>query len=146
MTKKRIILAAVAIAVISGGWYGYKEYTRKVKDLSKVKAQVQMRATDLITSFEKSEKEANVLYLDKVIAVTGKIKTVENDGKGSYSVVLGEENSMSSVRCSMDTTYQQDVASLPAGIVITIKGVCTGFNTDELLGSDVILNRCVVEK
>ena len=146
MTKKKIIFSAIVIAIISGGWYGYKEYTRKVKDLSKVKAHVQIHASDLIASFEKNEQASNSLYLDKVIAVKGKVKTVEKDDKGYYSVVLGEETGMSSVRCSMDSTHQDDVASLSKGAVITVKGACTGFNADELLGSDVILNRCVVQQ
>lgn len=146
MTTKKIILFAIFIAILSGAWYGYKEYSRKVKDLSKVKAQLQISAEDLITSFENNETAANEMYLDKVIAVKGKIKSVEKDNSGHYAVILGKEASMSSVRCSMDSTHHDEVASLPAGTFITIKGACTGFNADELLGSDVILNRCVAEK
>jgi hypothetical protein len=146
MTAKKIILPAIVIAAIGGGWYGYKEYTREVKDLSKVKAQVRIHAAGLISAFEKNEPGANALYLGKVIAVKGKVKTVEKDDKEYYSVILGEENNMSSVRCSMDPAHREDVAALAAGSQITVKGACTGFNADELIGSDVILNRCVVAK
>jgi hypothetical protein len=146
MSRKKIIISVILVAIVCGAWYGYKEYTRKVKDLSKVKAQVKMHAKDLITAFEKNESEANTHYLDKIIAVKGMIKAVEKDDKGYYAVVIGEGNSMSSVRCSMDTVHQDEVAVLSAGTVITMKGACTGFTADELLGSDVILNRCVVDK
>jgi hypothetical protein len=30
-------------------------------------------------------------------------------------------------------------------MTIKIKGNCTGYNEDELLGLDVIINRCVIE-
>ena len=144
--KKIIIFSAIAVAILSGGWYGYSEYTRKVKDLSKVKAEVQMNAEKLIAAFEKNETEANAMYLDKIIAVKGNVKAVERNDMGHYSIVLGEQNSMSSIRCSMDSAHQEDIANLAVGTLITMKGACTGFNADELLGSDVILNRCVVQK
>src|SRR5688572_12640603 len=124
MKKKRIILSVVAIALLCGGWYGFREYNRKVKDLSKVKAELQIQATDLITAFEKNESESNRLYLDKIIAVKGRVRSVEKDDKGHFSVILGEENSLSSVRCSMDSVHQADVSQLAAGTSVTIKGAC----------------------
>lgn len=144
MKRKNILFSIMTLAVIIGGLYGYKEYTRKVKDLSNVKEHVQLSANELITAFEKNEVEANALYLDKIIAVKGNIKAVEKNDKGYYSVILGDEMSMSSIRCSMDTAYGRDISKLKTGTFITIKGACTGFNADELVGSDVILNRCVV--
>jgi hypothetical protein len=58
---------------------------------------------------------------------------------------MGSEESMSSVRCSLDTNYVKKTTGLNIGNQITIKGACTGFNSDELgLGSDVVLNRCVI--
>lgn len=145
MKKKRIILSIIVFAVIGGGWYAYREYNRKVKDLSNVKAAVQFNATELIAAFEKDETKSNALYLDKIVAVQGVVKMVEKSDIGHYSVILGEQGSMSSVRCSMDSVYQHKAAALVSGTFIKIKGACTGFNTDELLGSDVILNRCVIE-
>ena len=147
MKKKtwKIILGIVLLLMVSGGLYAYKEFTRKVKDLTHVKAGVTMDANQLLTVFEASEADGNSKYLDKIIAVSGKVKSVEKNNQGHFTVVLGDETSMSSVRCSMDSLHQQDVASLIPGTAITMKGACTGFNKDELLGSDVILNRCVVE-
>ncbi len=143
--KLKIVIAIVIVIVLGGGFYAYCEFNRKVKDLTYVKAGEHLEATKLITVFEQSETTGNVKYLDKVIAVKGKVKTIEKNGNGYYTVILGEQNSMSSVRCSMDSRHQGDVAALTAGLVVTVKGACTGFNKDDLLGSDVILNRCVVQ-
>lgn len=144
--KKIIIIAILCFGLLGGGWYVYSEFTRKVKDLAKVKADLALDSKELFAAFDKNETGSNALYLDKIIAVSGKVKTVEKDVNGHYTVVLGEENSLSSVRCSMDSTHQDDVSQLAPGTIITMKGACAGYNADELLGSDVILNRCVMEK
>ena len=146
MKKKRIILGFIVIAILGGAWYGYSEYNRKVKDLSKVKAQLTMQTQELITAFEQNETAANSKYLDKIIAVKGKVKALEKDDSGLYSIVLGDEGSMSSVRCSMDSVHVKQVTKVKEGSEVIVKGACTGFSSDELLGSDVILNRCVIEK
>lgn len=145
MKKKKIVLLVIAVALLSGGWYAYSEYNRKVKDLSKVSADIQLKTADLVSQFEKDESGANALYLDKVIAVKGTLKAIEKDEANNFSLVLGDESSMASVRCSMDEDHQQKIEGLLTGAKITVKGACTGFNTDELLGSDVILNRCVIQ-
>ena len=65
--------------------------------------------------------------------------------RGFYSVVLGDTASMSSVRCSIDSVHSNEAAAVKKGSIIAVKGICTGFNADELLGSDVILVRSVVD-
>ena len=147
MKKKtwRLILGVIALVMVSGGLYAYKEFSRKVKDLSHVRADITTDALQLIRVFENDEKTASAKYIDQVVAVNGRVKNVEKNDQGHYTVIMGDENSMSSVRCSMDSLHQQDVAQLSAGATITMKGACTGFNKDDLLGSDVILNRCVVQ-
>ena len=143
-TKKKIFIG-FAIIAMTAGLYGYQEYTRKNENLSYVKANFQIQANALIKEFEENEKKANEKFLDKIIAVSGTIRDVIKDDKGYYSIVLGGDKKMSSVRCSMDS-IQDDIALLKQGNIIRIKGVCTGFNADELLGSDIILNRCVIQK
>lgn len=145
MKKKQIFFSIILVAVFAGAWYGYGEYSRKVINLSDVKAQFHLEAAELLHAFEKDEAGANTLYLDKIIAVKGQVRSVEKDDKGNYTLVMGDGSSMSSVRCSMDSVHVKDVESVKEGNELTVKGACTGFNKDELLGSDVILNRCVIE-
>ncbi|HPG11954.1 MAG TPA: hypothetical protein PLU37_10510 [Chitinophagaceae bacterium] len=142
---KRIIFFSAAIILVTVGLYAFSEYNRKVKDLSKVKADMEISAADILAEYEKDEAASNQLYLDKVIAVKGTVKSLEKNDKGHYSVVLGNENSMASVRCSMDSIHQRKAEDLVTGSVVTVKGACTGFNSNDLLGSDLILNRCVIQ-
>lgn len=146
MKKKKLVLGIIAAAMIGGVWFGYGAYSRRVKDLAHVKAQIKMHSSELLAAFEKNETAANAELLDKIIAVNGYVKEIEKNDQGYYTVVLGDTARVSSVRCSMDAKHINEITGLKKGIAVTLKGACTGFNADELLGSDVILNRCVVEE
>jgi uncharacterized protein YyaL (SSP411 family) len=142
--KILIILAALLVLAAAAGIYIYKEYNRTHKDTADLKPDYSMGATSLIKEFQADEKASNEKYWDKVMEVDGLIKDVIKDDRGFYSVVLGDTSSMSSVRCSMDSIHNGEAAVVQKGTYATMKGLCTGFNADELLGSDVILVRCVV--
>jgi len=149
MKKKKIrraIFYSVGLALVAAGLYGYSEYNRKVKDLQNVTPDVKIGAVELIAAFEKDEANGNTLYLDKIIEVKGILRELEKDSKGFYSLVLGIENEMSAVRCSMDIAHKLDVEKIQEGAMVTVKGACTGFTSGELLGSDVFMNRCVIVK
>lgn len=144
--KTLIIVTTLLIALGACAWYAYSEFTRKVKDLSTVRADMHLSAAELIAEFEANEKSANEKYLDKVVAVRGTIREVQKSGEGNYAVVLGSGEGLSSVRCSMDADYAGEVADLPEGTLVIVKGAVTGFYSDELLGSDVVLNRAVIQR
>ena len=144
-TKKKIFIA-ISMMALTAALYGYMEYTRDNKDLIYAKADHVTWVNEFINEFEEDEKAANEKFIDKIIAVNGAVKDVVKDDDEFYTIVLGDGSSRSSVRCSMDADHQSEAALLKLQSNVTIKGVCTGFNADDLLGSDVILNRCVIEK
>jgi tRNA_anti-like len=145
LRRKKFFWAIFLLAIAGGAWYGYKQYTRTNRDIATVKADISLSAAALVKEYEKNDSSANKKYLGKIIETDGIIKEVKKDEAGYYTVVLGETGSLSSVRCSMDTVHQQDAAPLVVGSSTILRGVCTGFNKDDMgLGSDVILNRCVI--
>jgi hypothetical protein len=142
---RKFIWFLLVVTIGLGVWQGLKEYNRKNQDLQNVKADIKISAMNLIHEYEANDSASNQKYLGKVVEVDGNIKEVKADEKGFYTVVLGDTSSLSSIRCSMDSTHQKDAAKLGPGSSTTVRGSCTGFNKDELgLGSDVILNRCVI--
>jgi hypothetical protein len=141
--KRTIILVILAIVIVLG-FYGYREFTRKNRDLTNVAPEETIAAPELIQAFETDSAGANKKYLGKIIAVTGVAKSIERD-EAAATIVLGQPGTMSAVRCSMDTAHLDQATALREGQSLTVKGVCTGFNQDELLGSDVVLNRCVID-
>lgn len=133
-----LILGAAAV-------YIYREYYRTHKDTAKLKPDYTVSAAGLLGEFSNNEEASNRKYWDKVILVKGMVKELVKDDKGFYSVALGDTASMSSVRCSIDSLHSAEAAGLQKGNLVSVKGICSGFNSDELLGSDVILVRSVVD-
>ena len=93
---------------------------------------------------------ANRKYLGKVIELNGNVTKIENDDTGNFTLVLGESSSLNAVRCIMDTAYSVDAADVTEGSSVIIKGICTGYKKNEMLGvnlgSDIEINRAVVIK
>jgi len=148
MKRKNILRYIVLPLLVIGAAaaiYIYKEYNRKQKDTASLKPAYSVTASSLVSEFEANEKASNTKYLDKVIRVDGIVKQLEKDDKGFYTIILGDTASMLSVRCSIDSIHTSEVAAVKQGSVIAVKGICSGFNADEMLGSDVILVRSVVE-
>jgi tRNA_anti-like len=147
MNRKKIILYSVMFLFLIAAvvaWYVYKEYNRKPEDTALLNPDYSLQARLLIKEFETNDSTAGKKYLDKIIQVDGLVKDIIKDEAGFNSIILGDTASMSSVRCSMDSLHNKEVNRLQKGSHAVIKGICAGFNADELLGSDVILVRCVL--
>jgi tRNA_anti-like len=146
--KKRALYIVLALLVILAAvaWYIYKEYNRTHKDTAKMKADFSLTTDSLLKEFAADEKGSNAKYWDKVIRIEGLVKEVRKDEKGFYSIALGDTASLSSVRCSIDSAHGAAAALLKEGSPAAIKGICSGYNADEMLGADVILVRCVIDK
>lgn len=148
MKKRNLILLIILLVIAGGGFYAWKEYTRKNKSMTEVKSDFSLNAAELIQAFEQQLEASNKKYLGKVITVTGLVKGIDKDPGGFYTVILGDNDQLSSVRCAMDSLSNKDAATVTAGQTITLKGACTGFNSSDIpeLGSDVIINRSVFTK
>ncbi|MBC8047173.1 MAG: hypothetical protein H7Y00_10285 [Fimbriimonadaceae bacterium] len=136
----KIILPILLVVIGIVAWYGYSEYNRGHEDVSKQKADITINAPDLTKAFSEDEDAANALYLDKAIAVSGTIKSVDKDESGNYTIQLAGESELSNVSCQMDERHNNEAANLHTGEKITVKGTCTG------VLMDVVLIRCAVDK
>ena len=141
--KYKIILLATALIVIAAGAYFY--VNRKTQSLTDSNADFKISAVKFLEEYSSAQILSDKKYLGKVIQVEGNLKEIESDDKGSLTFVLGDLTSMSSVRCSIDTTVVIDESAYPVGTAVSLKGECTGFNADDLgLGADIVLNRSVI--
>jgi len=148
MSKKKIILIAVLLILAAVAIYAYREYYRTNKSLTEVDADYTVQATDLANEFVANDSIADNKYRNKILAVQGVVKSVDKS-EGDCTLVLGDTTDMApSVRCILDSTHTAMGAAYKPGDHVVIKGAITGFKKDEtgLLGSDVELNRCVVDK
>jgi cbb3-type cytochrome oxidase subunit 3 len=145
MRAGKKILLIVLLVVIAGAFYIYREYNRTNIDIANETPAFEISDAQLIKAFADNDSIANSTYVGKVISVSGTVKNINKDQRGYYTVSLGDSSSPSSVRCSVDSMYTDRAATIKPGMKLAIKGNCTGYNADELLGLDVIVNRCVIE-
>ena len=142
--KKRIFLAALLV-VIAAAIYLYNEYHRTNVNIASEAAAFGLQAEQLLSEFASDDSAANRKYVGKIISITGVVKSISRDERGFYTLNLGDTSSLSSIRCSIDTIHSGNVAAVQRGTTIKIKGNCTGYIEDELLGLDIIMNRCMIE-
>ena len=142
MKRKRFLLIILLVTGIAV-WYAYTEYNRSSPNLKEAKADYSVTVPALLSAFEQDSAAANKQYTGKIIAVSGTVKKLERESN-PVIVFLGDAAKMSSVQCSMDSTDAEQYKSLQNGATATLKGMVTGFRTDPLFGTDVILNRCVI--
>ena len=148
MNGKSLLLVVMVLAAITAGVYTCKEFNRRPANLVRAKPAYEVQVTDLLHEFSNNDSSANKKYLGKIVTVSGQIKKIDYDEDGYYTVVLGDSMQPSSVFCAMDTVYGRDASKLQPVSSVSVKGYFIGFEKDEtgLLGSDVKLNRCVIEK
>ena len=146
MSRKKIIIGTIVLVVLIGGMYAWREYTRTVESLADVEPELTTDAVSLIAEFEQNEGVADKKYHNKIIAVSGMVVSVQ-PVQNTFSIALGDTAAMSAVRCLIDSAFVKSVNGISRGKVITVKGAITGFKKDDtgLLGSDVELNRCIIE-
>jgi hypothetical protein len=147
MKNKKIVFRLIVIVVfliLGVALYAYKEYNRKNVDLAGTKAAFTLTDIQLINEFTQDQNTSNKKYLGKIIELSGNIKKIDTDANGYHTIILGNAVNMNSVRCSVDSAFNKEAHNLSIGSTVVIKGICTGYNADDLgLGSDVILNRSI---
>lgn len=139
------IIILVLIAIIGIGIYVFTEYNRKSQSITESSEDFKIAASDFLNEFQSDEHQANAKYIGKTVLVSGVLKSVESVEQGAYTLVLGDENGTSSIRCEMDSTFYNPGNTLETGIILNIKGKCSGYNADDMgLGSDIIMSPCVL--
>jgi len=143
MKKSRVILI-VSLILLTSILYIYREYNRGNKILSEEEPEIRISAHELSASFAQNDSLANLKFLGKIIEIEGIVKNIEMPDSNISVIIVSSNNEMSSVRCTMDSSFNNKSITIEVGSPNTIKGICTGYNADELLGSDVLMNRCVI--
>lgn len=141
------LAAAIALAlygIIMAAIYGISLYFKPAKDISEEKADVRVTASELYLNYEKDEQSANEQYLNKVIAVKGPVDEVTTN-QDSQSIIILRDSSMP-MGVSITMMENESVSQLRPGQVITIKGLCTGYQGMDMMPGHVILTEGSIVK
>ncbi len=135
--KKKTLIAACATTLLVmaiAGVAGYRLYHKPHRSAAAENA-IDISAAQLSGEFERDEAIANKKYLGRAVQVTGTVSDISTNQENKPVLVLTGDD-MGGVQCTLlngDNTIKK-------GDLVTIKGFCSGFLTD------VIINSCIVVK
>lgn len=132
----KIALFVVFFLGLAGILFGIYMFNLKPANLQKANPDFRITATELQAAYEKSEAEANSLYLNKIIEVTGIIESIKPGENKAVSISLKTGNPVSDVICTLPEGT--GISPLREGDNVTIRGECSG----SLM--DILLNNCVI--
>jgi hypothetical protein len=136
---KKLILITISATVIAA-IVGFLLYNKPHRDTASATSDFVVEAPALLQEFTQNEAAANEKYLDKVVAVKGKVKLMTPDDEGNLNLILDAADEMAGVICTIPKADAESAAGVKEGDEVVVKGVCTG------VLMDVVLIRCVVEK
>lgn len=132
---KKIVILIVVILVAAGAIIGYRLYHQQTPDVvNDAAADISIDAKSLIAAFDRDTAAAGKMYIDKVLEVSGLVKSIDTTG----TIILGDSTTESSVTCGLDRRHSKDYEQVKVGTAATIQGVCAGYEKasgDDLLAS-----------
>jgi hypothetical protein len=131
---KKGIIIFILIVLVTGGVIGYRMYQKQTPDVVNSEPDVATDARGLIEAFDKDTAAAGKKYIDRIVEVTGTVKSIDTSG----TIILGDSTTESSVTCGLDRRHLKDYEQLKTGSVAVIQGVCAGYEKasgDDLLAS-----------
>jgi len=136
-TKNKIIIVIALITAIAFSAY-YYIFIYSSNNHRQVQSETAIAITSdsLVAKYQADEKLANSLYLNKALAVTGNLLSIDKNQEGNTTLVIGRSDSFSNV--SVTLTNNAPITQ-KVGTPITIKGLCTGAL------SDVVITDAAVE-
>jgi hypothetical protein len=127
-------LGCFLVLVLAGTLlYLYNKPTRNVAGENGIP----ITATELYQKFTSNETQANQVYLNKVLQVSGQVLEVKNTHAKGKVVVLNTGDPMFGVACTLDNIQSEAVKP---GEKIVVKGVCTGYLSDVVLTHGYLMN------
>ena len=135
-SKNKIIIVIALIAAIAFSAY-YYIFIYSSNNHRQVQSETAIAITSdsLVAKYQADEKLANSLYLNKAVAVTGNLLSIDKNQEGKTTLVIGRSESFSNVSVTMSSDAP---ITKKVGAPITIKGLCTGALSDVVITDGVV--------
>jgi len=141
---KRTLFFLVAAVVLGAGSFALYTYFKPAADITKKKAELEIKAEELIGAFEANASDAHDTYTGKVILVDGKVFNSETTDEGQSGITfdLGSEYI---ITFQMASSIEQP---FEPGTDLLIKGQYNGYLApDDMFGmpGNIQMTQCTVE-
>jgi hypothetical protein len=131
---KKILIGLTLVGLVTSGVI-YIMYNKPHRDPATEKS-IPISSIELFRNFEEDEAQANKLYLDKVLEISGKITEITANQDLTPIIVLETENMVFGIRCTMNDS---EITKVQVGEFVTIKGICTGFLSDVVVTNAIVV-------
>ena len=136
--KKYYIAAGICMLLSFAFGFAFYLYSKPHRDTWDIKAEFIFDARDLYREYRNNETAADKKLVDKVIEVKGTVSDMrQNDSTADIQLNTGDPQA--TISCSFLLAGHKKISLPPKGVLVKIKGKCTGFL------EDVNLVDCVVE-
>lgn len=120
------------------------------RDVVGTKADYALTSSEIVHEYLGNPDAANAKYLNdegesKILAVTGTVRSIEEDMNQQKVILLMEENDKAGVSCTFTPATNPHMKDVSIGQQITVKGVIrsgASYDGDMELYEDVILEKC----
>ena len=139
-----VLLAFVLLAAAVAG-YAYREFHRTKPSGSALQAEQSTTASQLIAAFSADPNSATAQYAGHALEVGGLFREADLSDSTRPVVVMKDSASSTSLRFSLDSTFHADFSQIKPGSPLRMKGVCIGFQPDDMgLGADILFDRSII--
>lgn len=134
---KRIILFIILAIFVGIGVFLWFLYNKPHADLASTAPDFTISANTLYEDYEADEVAADAKYLGKILEISGRVQTSDNDQENNKKIILNTGDPLSEIQCIMAENNHEEVE---IGEEISLRCICTG----KLM--DIVLNKCVLIK
>lgn len=142
---RKYIIGAVLLSVIIVGIYASKMYFTKTQNITTLKPDLKISASELIHAFDENPISAHKKFVGKVLLIEGFVDQMESYGEMSSSINFD-------LKTDYIITFQFDEL-LPQyyekDTKLNIKGQYNGYlESDEIFGmpGTILINQCKIEE
>ncbi len=136
---KKTWLIVILLMAIVAAYFTWQAYNKPVPTLHDIKPELEISAEQIFADFAADEESANQKYLGKVVLISGNVLDVNLSPNEFSTIYVDANDAMGSVSCQLEKGEETKAEKLNAGMVVSIKGKCTG------LAMDVVLTQCILE-
>ena len=143
---KVIVSILVVISIIGITYLAYL-YFEPTKDIAIQKTDAQLTEQILVNDFIKDHKNADSLYKNKIVELTGKVKKIETQDSVSTLVFDNGGNFIIIANCL--SSIKTELKQLKVGSNITVKGIYSGYiiNDDTfMIPAEIKIDKCTLVK
>jgi len=103
------------------------------------KTGIPVTAAELYARFSADHLQANEVYLNKVLQVSGRVLIIKNTPHAERIVILNTGDPMYGVACTLNRLQTTNRLVKP-GEMIIVKGICSGYVSHVLLTNSSLVN------